>query len=99
MRDLAEALRLVPGVYVRTTIGKQGREAWMQGFSSDRVLVLVDGVPALATTGSTVDLTQIAVSDVERIEVYASDDAQAKFVSDFLAAWAKVMDLDRYDLA
>jgi catalase-peroxidase len=32
-------------------------------------------------------------------EVYASSDAQAKFVDDFVAAWAKVMDLDRFDLA
>jgi len=31
-------------------------------------------------------------------EVYASDDAQPKFVEDFAAAWAKVMDLDRFDL-
>lgn len=31
-------------------------------------------------------------------EVYASADAQAKFVQDFVAAWAKVMDLDRFDL-
>ncbi len=31
-------------------------------------------------------------------EVYASDDAKEKFVSDFVAAWVKVMDLDRYDL-
>jgi catalase-peroxidase len=30
-------------------------------------------------------------------EVYASADAQAKFVRDFVAAWAKVMDLDRFD--
>ncbi len=32
-------------------------------------------------------------------EVYASDDAQEKFVSDFVAAWVKVMNLDRYDVA
>jgi catalase-peroxidase len=32
-------------------------------------------------------------------EVYASSDAQAKFVKDFVAAWTKVMNLDRYDLA
>ena len=32
-------------------------------------------------------------------EVYASDDAQEKFVRDFVAAWAKVMMADRYDLA
>ena len=31
-------------------------------------------------------------------EVYASDDAQEKFVRDFVAAWSKVMDLDRFDL-
>lgn len=31
-------------------------------------------------------------------EVYAADDAEARFVSDFVAAWAKVMDADRFDL-
>jgi catalase-peroxidase len=31
-------------------------------------------------------------------EVYASDDAKAKFVADFVAAWSKVMELDRFDL-
>jgi catalase-peroxidase len=32
-------------------------------------------------------------------EVYASRDGEAQFVSDFIAAWTKVMDLDRFDLA
>ena len=32
-------------------------------------------------------------------EVYASDDAKEKFVKDFVAAWNKVMNLDRFDLA
>jgi len=32
-------------------------------------------------------------------EVYASDDAAAKFARDFVAAWDKVMNLDRYDLS
>jgi catalase-peroxidase len=32
-------------------------------------------------------------------EVYASSDAQATFVRDFVAAWVKVMNLDRFDLA
>ena len=32
-------------------------------------------------------------------EVYATDDAKDKFVSDFVAAWAKVMNADRFDLA
>jgi len=31
-------------------------------------------------------------------EVYASDDARKKFVEDFVAAWVKVMNLDRFDL-
>jgi catalase-peroxidase len=31
-------------------------------------------------------------------EVYACDDASTKFVHDFVAAWSKVMNLDRYDL-
>ena len=31
-------------------------------------------------------------------EVYASDDAQEKFVRDFVVAWNKVMNLDRFDL-
>jgi catalase-peroxidase len=32
------------------------------------------------------------------VEVYASSDAQEKFVRDFVAAWVKVMNLDRFDL-
>jgi catalase-peroxidase len=31
-------------------------------------------------------------------EVYASDDAKEKFVKDFIAAWTKVMELDRFDV-
>ncbi|MGL6020468.1 MAG: catalase-peroxidase, partial [Gibbsiella quercinecans] len=31
-------------------------------------------------------------------EVYASDDGKQKFINDFVAAWSKVMDLDRFDL-
>ncbi len=31
-------------------------------------------------------------------EVYASEDARDKFVKDFVAAWVKVMDSDRFDL-
>jgi catalase-peroxidase len=32
-------------------------------------------------------------------EVYAQEDAKEKFVRDFVAAWTKVMELDRFDLA
>lgn len=51
-------------------------------------------------TGSRVDLVFGWNSELRAIaEVYASDDAREKFVQDFAAAWAKVMNLDRYDLA
>jgi catalase-peroxidase len=50
--------------------------------------------------GSRVDLVFGSNSQLRAIaEVYASDDAQQKFVSDFVAAWDKVMNLDRFDLA
>jgi catalase-peroxidase len=51
-------------------------------------------------TGTTVDLAFGSNSQLRALaEVYASDDAQATFVHDFVAAWAKVMNLDRFDLA
>jgi catalase-peroxidase len=51
-------------------------------------------------TGTQVDLVFGSNSELRALaEVYASDDAQAKFVADFVAAWNKVMNLDRFDLA
>jgi catalase-peroxidase len=51
-------------------------------------------------TGSRVDLVFGSNSELRALaEVYASDDAEAQFVGDFVAAWAKVMDLDRFDIA
>jgi catalase-peroxidase len=51
-------------------------------------------------TGSRVDLIFGANSELRALaEVYASDDAKEKFVRDFVAAWDKVMNLDRFDLA
>ena len=51
-------------------------------------------------TGSRFDLVFGANSELRAFaEVYASDDAQGKFVRDFAAAWTKVMELDRFDLA
>ncbi|WP_433532974.1 catalase/peroxidase HPI [Micromonospora sp. CA-263727] len=51
-------------------------------------------------TGSRADLVFGSNSELRALaEVYASDDARAKFVHDFVAAWVKVMDLDRFDLA
>jgi len=50
-------------------------------------------------TASSVDLVFGSNSQLRAIaEVYASDDAQQKFVNDFVAAWNKVMNLDRFDL-
>ena len=50
-------------------------------------------------TGSRVDLVFGSNSELRALaEVYASDDAKEKFVSDFVAAWAKVMDADRFDV-
>jgi catalase-peroxidase len=54
----------------------------------------------LKWTGTAVDLVFGANSQLRAIaEVYAGDDAQEKFVRDFVAAWDKVMRLDRFDLA
>ncbi len=51
-------------------------------------------------TGSRVDLIFGSNSQLRALaEVYAQDDAREKFVKDFAAAWAKVMDLDRFDVA
>ncbi|MGK5557361.1 catalase/peroxidase HPI [Actinomadura kijaniata] len=50
-------------------------------------------------TGSRVDLLFGSNSELRALaEVYASDDAKEKFVRDFVAAWDKVMNLDRFDL-
>ena len=51
-------------------------------------------------TGTVVDLVFGSNSQLRALaEVYAADDAQEKFVRDFIAAWHKVMHLDRFDLA
>jgi catalase-peroxidase len=55
---------------------------------------------AVRWTGSRADLVFGANSELRALaEVYASDDAKEKFVSDFVAAWSKVMNADRFDLA
>ena len=51
-------------------------------------------------TATAVDLVFGANAELRAIaEVYASDDGATKFVQDFVAAWDKVMNLDRFDLA
>ncbi|MCP3709257.1 catalase/peroxidase HPI [Paraburkholderia sp. CNPSo 3274] len=54
----------------------------------------------LKWTGTRVDLVFGSNAQLRALcEVYASDDAQEKFVRDFVSAWVKVMNLDRFDLA
>ncbi|MCQ2994605.1 catalase/peroxidase HPI [Pseudomonas syringae] len=55
---------------------------------------------AVKWTGTRVDLVFGSHAQLRALaEVYAAGDAQEKFVSDFVAAWTKVMNLDRFDLA
>ncbi len=51
-------------------------------------------------TATRVDLVFGSNSQLRALaEVYAADDARQKFVDDFVAAWTKVMEADRFDLA
>ncbi|WP_282205277.1 catalase/peroxidase HPI [Kitasatospora fiedleri] len=59
-----------------------------------------DASGAVKWTGTRADLVFGSNSELRALaEVYASDDAKEKFVKDFAAAWTKVMELDRFDLA
>ena len=50
-------------------------------------------------TGTAVDMVFGSNSQLRALsEVYASNDGEAKFVADFVSAWVKVMELDRFDL-
>ena len=54
----------------------------------------------LLWTATAVDLVFGSNSQLRALaEVYASEDAHEKFVRDFVTAWVKVMELDRFDLA
>ncbi|MYY03155.1 MULTISPECIES: catalase/peroxidase HPI [unclassified Streptomyces] len=58
-----------------------------------------DAAGAVRWTGTRADLVFGSNSELRAVaEVYASDDAKEKFVRDFVAAWDKVMNLDRFDL-
>ncbi|WP_119731417.1 catalase/peroxidase HPI [Thermomonospora amylolytica] len=59
-----------------------------------------DATGEVKWTGTRVDLVFGSNSELRALaEVYASDDAKEKFVRDFVAAWDKVMNLDRFDLS
>ena len=74
---------------------------WQASSTSDHVFEGRDrGTGELKWTGTAVDLVFGSNSQLRAIaEVYACDDAQQAFVRDFVAAWDKVMNLDRFDLA
>jgi catalase-peroxidase len=74
--------------------------AWQRSSADTNVLEGRDRkTGALKWTGTAVDLVFGSNSQLRSLaEVYASADAQEKFVRDFVAAWVKVMDNDRFDL-
>jgi len=74
---------------------------WQKSTTSDGVLEGRDRATGeLKWTGTVVDLVFGSNSQLRALaEVYACSDSQQSFVRDFVAAWNKVMNLDRYDLA
>ena len=73
---------------------------WQATDDSQETFVGRNAAGEVTWTGSRVDLVFGSNSELRAIaEVYASDDAQDKFVNDFVAAWDRVMNLDRFDLA
>jgi catalase-peroxidase len=76
------------------------RTAWKAASDANELFEAHDaGTDALEWTGTRVDLVFGSNAQLRAIsEVYASTDANEKFVKDFVAAWDKVMNLDRFDL-
>ena len=74
---------------------------WKASATSEGVFEGHDrGTGAVKWTGTAVDLVFGSNSQLRAIaEVYGCADSQAAFVGDFVAAWDKVMNLDRFDLA
>ncbi len=68
-RDVSDAIKNIPGLMIKETHGKQGQSVWIQGFNSDRVLILIDGEPMTSSMGQTVDLSQLSTSDIKSIEI------------------------------
>ena len=74
---------------------------WQKSVKSEGVLEGLDRATGeLKWTGSVVDLIFGSNSQLRALaEVYACSDSQPAFERDFVAAWNKVMNLDRFDLA
>ncbi len=75
--------------------------AWEASSASEDVFEGRDrGTGEVKWTGTAVDLVFGSNSQLRAVaEAYACDDSQQAFIRDFVAAWAKVMNLDRFDLA
>ena len=73
---------------------------WKASEAEENVYEITDvATGELKWTATPVDLVFGSNSQLRALaEVYASDDAKEKFVNDFVAAWVKVMELDRFDL-
>ncbi len=73
---------------------------WQKSATSDGILAGRDRAKGkLKWTGTVVDLVFGSNSQLRALaEVYASGDAKRAFVRDFVAAWTKMMNLDRFDL-
>lgn len=73
---------------------------WQAAVSGTEVFEGRDARGKLRWTATRVDLIFGSHSELRALaEVYACEDARAKFVRDFVAAWTKVMNADRFDLA
>ncbi|QSB16707.1 catalase/peroxidase HPI [Natronosporangium hydrolyticum] len=74
---------------------------WQASKSDEHVYEIRDlATDQVKWTATAVDLVFGSNSQLRALaEVYASNDAREKFVADFVAAWVKVMELDRFDLA
>ena len=72
---------------------------WVPQAGQDDVFEGKDASGTVKWTGTRVDLVFGSNSQLRALaEVYASDDSRETFVHDFVAAWSKVMELDRFDL-
>ena len=104
---MSKPKRLNKAVYEAELVRLQGELVKMQEWvrrEGERVVVIFEGrdaaTGAVKWTGSRADLVFGSNSELRALaEVYASDDAKEKFVNDFVAAWDKVMNLDRFDLS
>jgi len=73
---------------------------WQASSADDGVYQARDAAGAVKWTGTRADLIFGSNSQLRALaEAYATDDGEAVFVEAFTAAWAKVMNLDRFDLA